>query len=134
MASKMVRYSEGFKLQVVDELERGRFSSPHEAAHAYGIGCLTTVQRWARQYGRGHLIKKAVRVVKPGEPGEIGRLRDRVRKLEAALADAHMDSALNEAFFEILCERTRTDPVAFKKKHGGKAPTGLAGKPDTDKE
>jgi hypothetical protein len=77
-----------------------------------------------RKYGRGHLLRKVVRVEKPGEPGEIRRLKERVRKLEEGLADAHMDRALAESFFEILCERTDIDAEEFKKKHGGTASTG----------
>ena len=66
----VVRYSEAFKLQVVDELERGRFGSPFEAARAYGIRGDHTVRHWVTQYGKGHLLKKVIRVSKEGEPGE----------------------------------------------------------------
>ena len=59
---------------------------------------------------------------KQGEPGEIKRLKDRVRRLETSLADAHMDSALDRAFFEMLCERTKTDAAAFKKNTMGRRP------------
>jgi len=124
MAKTVVRYSEAFKLNVVDELQRGRFGSPFEASRAYGIGGQETVSRWLKQYGKEELLKKVIRVEKRGEPGEIKRLKDRVRRLEASLADAHMDSALDRAFFEMLCERTDTDIGAFKKKH---AETVLAG-------
>jgi transposase-like protein len=119
----VVRYSEAFKLQVVDELERGRFGSPFEAARAYGIGGDHTVRHWVTQYGKGHLLKKVIRVSKQDEPGELKRLKDRVRQLEEALADAHMDAALDRSFFEILCRQSQTDPVAFKKKHAGIAST-----------
>jgi hypothetical protein len=34
-----------------------------------------------------------------------------------------MDQALDESFFEILCEQTGVDPEVFKKKHGGKVST-----------
>jgi transposase-like protein len=119
-----MRYSESFKQQVVDEVAAGRFRSAHEASEAYGVTGHTTVRRWMREYGKGHLLRKVVRVERPGEPGEIRRLKERVRRLEEALADAHMDKALAESFFEILCERTDMDAEAFKKKHGGKASTG----------
>lgn len=115
-----MRYSEAFKLQVVSEIEGGRFGGPYEASQAYGIRGHCTVREWVKKYGRRETLRRVVRVEKAGEPGEIKRLRERVRKLEAALADAHMDGALDRAFFEILCERTGTDPEAFKKKHGGK--------------
>lgn len=127
MSTRVVRYSEAFKQQVVADVEAGRFGSPFEAARAYGVGGPGTVRRWMRQYGKGHLLKKVVRVEKEGEPREIKRLRERVRELESALADAYIDGALAESYFEILCERTDTDPEAFKKKHDGKARTGRKG-------
>ena len=120
MQGRVVRYSEAFKQQLVEELEAGRFGSPYEASQASGVD-QGSVKRWAKQYGKGHLIRKVVRVSKPSEPGEINRLKERVRQLETALADVHMDRALDNAFFNILCERTKTDPDTFKKKHGGTA-------------
>ena len=122
MSKRVMRYSEAFKQQVVDELEAGRYGSPHEASQAYGVDP-GSVKRWARQYGKGHLLRKVVRVEKQGEPGEIKRLKERIRKLESALADSVMDQALDQSFFELLCERTGTDPDAFKKKHVGQAST-----------
>jgi hypothetical protein len=69
-------------------------------------------------------LRKVVRVEKPGEPGEVRRLKERVRRLEAALADAHMDRALDQSFFEILCEEQGIDAGAFKKKHAARASGG----------
>jgi len=118
------RYSEAFKQQVVSEIAGGRFRSPHAAAEAYGIGGHETVTRWVKELGRSELLTKVVRVEKPGEPDEIRRLKARVRKLEKALADAHIDIALDQSFFEILCEQTGVDAEEFKKKHVGKGSTG----------
>ena len=122
MTKQVMRYSEAFKQEVVDNLERGRYCSPHEASQAYGVDP-GSVKRWARQYGKAHLLRKVVRVSKPDEPSEIKRLKDRVRQLEAALSDSYMDQALDQSFFEILCERTDTDAAAFKKKHAGQVST-----------
>ena len=124
VSARVVLYSEAFKQQVIEDIEEGRFRSAYEAAMAYGITGKGTVERWLRDSGRGMLLRKVVRVGKPGEPGEIRRLKDRVRRLEEALADAHMDQALDQSFFEILCEQTGIDPDTFKKKHGGKESTG----------
>lgn len=122
MAGRTMIYSEAFKQQVVDELAAGRFGSPFEAARAYGIG-KDTVRRWVRAYGKGHLLRKVVRVEKPGEPGEVKRLKERVRQLEEALADATMDKALAESAFELLCERVDVDAEEFKKKLAGSGST-----------
>ena len=113
------RYSEAFKQQVIMEIESGRYASANEASEAYGIKGHTTVANWLRQSGRGALLQKVVRVEKPGERREIKRLQERVRKLEAALADAHMDKALTKSFFEMLCEEQEIEPEAFKKKSVG---------------
>jgi len=121
VSGRVVRYSEAFKQKVVEEVSEGRFRSPNEASQAYGIKGNGTVARWLKEYGKGHLLRKVVRVERRDEPGEIKRLKDRVQRLEKALADAHMDKALAESFFEILCEHTGTDPEAFQKKQGGTA-------------
>ena len=116
MSMQVIKYSEAFKMQVVGDVEKGRFGSAGEASRAYDIRGHTNVRKWLKRYGRNHLLKRVVRVEKPGEPGELKRMKDRIRKLEAALADAHMDSALDKAFFELLCEQENVDPEAFKKK------------------
>jgi len=47
-------------------------------------------------------------------------LRKRVRELERALADAHMDLKLEAAYVELACEAAGVQDVAeFKKKHAG---------------
>ncbi len=119
MSKKVVRYSEAFKQMLVTKLEEGEYGSPFEASQAYGIRGHDTVKRWVREYGKSHLLKKVVRVEKQGEPGEIKRLKARVRKLESAMVDAHIDGALAQTYFELLCERTNTDAEAFRKKHAG---------------
>ena len=134
MSDRVVRYSEAFKLQVVDELARGVYGSPFAAAQAYDIGSVSTVRRWLVQYGKEELLKKVVRVEKRGEATELKRLKDRVARLEASLADAHMDSALEHAFLEILCERTGTDLDSFKKKAGETLSRGLGAQSGRSRE
>ena len=47
-------------------------------------------------------------------------LRKRVRELERALADAHLDLKLEAAYVKLECEAAGVKDVAeFKKKHGG---------------
>ncbi len=115
----VVRYSEAFKLEVVRQLEQGRFGSPFEAGQAYGVKGPNTVARWVRQYGKDHLLGRYVRVMKADEQSEVKALRKRVRELERALADAHLDLKLEEAYLELACEAAGVQDVAeFKKKHG----------------
>lgn len=115
-----IRYSEAFKLQVVRELESGRFGSPGEAGRAYGIKGHETLACWVRRYGKEHLLGKVVYVMKADEQAEVKMLRQRVRELERALANAHLDLKLEEAYVELACEAAGIQDVPdFKKKHAG---------------
>jgi transposase-like protein len=117
---EVIRYSEAFKLQVVREVEQGRFGSGWAAGRAYGVKGAGTVTLWIRQYGKDHLLKKVVRVMKANEQSEVTALRKRVRELERALADAHIDLKLEAAYVELACEAAGVKDVAeFKKKHAG---------------
>jgi transposase-like protein len=117
----VIRYSEAFKLQVLRDLETGRFATKAEAARAYGIRGQGTIDHWARKYEKWHVLGKVIRVEKPEEISEVRRLRKRVQDLEKALADAHLDQKLDEAYLQIACQAAGIEDVeAFKKKHGGK--------------
>lgn len=117
----VIRYSEAFKLQVLRELEEGKFANRTSAAKAYGIRGLATIEYWARKYGKMHLLGKVVRVETPKEINEAKELRKRVRELEKALADAHIDSRLDAAYLRIACRAAGIEDVDdFKKKHAGK--------------
>jgi transposase-like protein len=113
-----IRYSEAFKMEIVRELESNDLSFAH-IQRKYGIKGCDTVQRWAQQYGNG-TRGKVIRVEKLGEINELKRLRERVRRLEAALADSNVDLALERAYTRLACERAGIKDVAeFKKKADG---------------
>ena len=113
------RYSDAFKRKVVSELESGKLSCLAEASRRYGIKGTNTVKGWVRRLGRNHLLPRTVRVETPDEKKEIERLRRQVKELESALAKTRCRELLNEAFFELVCEKHGEDMDAFKKKAGG---------------
>jgi transposase-like protein len=113
-----VRYSEAFKRQVVRRLEHGSSGSLNAVCRAYGIGATTTVARWAREYGREDLLPKNVRIETLNERDEMKEARKRIRDLERALADAHMDYCLEQGFLKRACELLGKDMDDFKKKNG----------------
>jgi transposase-like protein len=116
MAKEVRRYSEAFKRQVVEELENGKFKTAFEAERSYGIGN-GSVRNWMRKYGRDSLFPKLVRIETMKERDKKKEERKRIRDLEAALADAHIDNCLEHAFLEIACERMGISVEEFKKKH-----------------
>ncbi len=113
-----IRYSEAFKMALVRELEERDLPFEH-VRRKYGIRGSVTVQKWVRQYGNGTRGKQ-IRVEKPEEINELKRLRERVRRLESALADANIDAALERAYTELACERAGVDVAEFKKKAAGR--------------
>jgi transposase-like protein len=116
-----IRYSEAFKMAAVRELEEQ--SLPFEdIRRKYGIKGTVTVQNWVRKYGNGSR-GKVIRVERPEEINELKRLKERVRRLETALADANIEIALERAFTKLACERAGVDAEAFKKKAAGQQRT-----------
>lgn len=104
-------------MEVVRELE-GSGASFEAIRRKYGIGGCDTVQTWVRRFGNG-TRGKVLRVEKPEEINELKQLRDRMRRLEAALADANLDLALERQYTRLACERAGIKDVAeFKKKAG----------------
>ncbi len=117
-----IRYSEAFKMQVVRELEAGGVNY-RQMMRKYGIRGCGTLQQWVRRYGNGR-IGKIIRVEKPEESNELKRLKERVRRLEAALADTNLDLALERQYTRLACERAGIQDVAeFKKKAAGQRRT-----------
>jgi transposase-like protein len=118
--SEVMRYSEAFKLQVVREFESGQYGNCYQASQAYGIRGQGTVARWVCHYGKSHLLRKVVRVETTEDRNELKRLKAECRRLKCALADAHVDLALERAYLSLSCEAAgESDVTAFKKKHVG---------------
>jgi|ERR1041384_2068375 transposase-like protein len=113
----VIRYSKAFKLQLVREVESGK-SSAWAVRRKYKIKGVGTVIRWVRQFGSGR-YGKVVRVEKADEVNESQQLRSELRKVKEALADTHMELALERAFLVVACEEMDQTLEAFKKKHAG---------------
>ena len=112
-----VRYSEAFKRQVVEEIGNGRHISPQAARKAYGIKGGVTIEGWVRKYGREDLLPKRIRIETMKDIDELKEARKRIRILEAAVADAHIDCCLEKGFLRAACDRMGVTPDEFKKKH-----------------
>ena len=112
-----IRYSKGFKMQCVREVEAGK-SCAYAVQRKYKIKGTATVMRWVRQLGSGR-YGKIIRVEKAHEVNETGQLRSELRRVKEALADTHMELALEQAFLVVACEELDQSLEDFKKKHAG---------------
>jgi len=115
MKREFVTYSEAFKMQVVGEIGQGKFATIFQAQKAYGICGMATIQTWIKKYGRPELLPKRVRVETVDEVDELKEAKKRIRDLEKALSDSHMDYCLERAFLEIACEQMGTSREEIKK-------------------
>jgi transposase-like protein len=115
MQKELVTYSEAFKMQVVQEISQGKFASIMQAQKAYGIRGMATIRSWLKKYGREDALPKRVRVETMAEIDELQEAKKRIRDLEKALSDSHMDYCLERAFLEIACEQMGTSRDELKK-------------------
>jgi transposase-like protein len=114
---KVIRYSKAFKMQCVREVESGK-SCAFRVQRKYKIKGTATVMRWVRQFGSGR-FGGIIRVERADEVNETGQLRTQLRRVKEALADTHMELALEQAFLAVACEELDQSLESFKKKHGG---------------
>ena len=112
-----VAYSDAFRRQVILEVESGKFRSIEAVRRAYGIGGAATVCKWIRKYGREELLPKRVRIETLKERDELKEAKARIRKLEKALSDAHIDYCLEKGYLHVACKRLGVDAEEFKKKN-----------------
>ncbi len=111
-------------MQLVREVETGK-GSAFAVQRKYNIKGADTVIRWVRQYGSGR-YGKVIRVEQADEVQEATRLRSQLRQAKEALADAHMELALEKAFLTVACEQMGQTEEVFKKKHAGRRRTSLS--------
>jgi transposase-like protein len=114
---KTLRYSRAFKLQAVREVESGELCAA-EVGCKYGVRGNGTVTSWVRRYGSGR-YGRVVRVETPDEMSELKRLLGELRRTKEALADLHLELALEKAYLAEACEQMNQTVEGFKKKHGG---------------
>lgn len=107
-------------MEVVRELETELAPAEH-VRRKYGIG-VGTIQEWLAKYGNG-TRGKIIRVETPNEMDELKKLKERIRRLETALADANVELVLERSYTRMACERAGiTDVGEFKKKAAGQPP------------
>lgn len=107
------RYSDCFKLQVVEEIEKNGLSI-EECRRKYAIGGGETIQRWLVKFGKQHLLNKIIRVETREEIDELKRLRAENAALKQAYAELSLHHKCSEKVIEVADELFDLD---LKKKY-----------------
>ncbi len=104
--TKIKRYSESFKRQVVREYEAG--ASAHYLRQKYGIGGTMTIKRWVQKYGKEGFRTEQVLICSPEDQPRFRQMEQRIKELEGALTEAGIRSsmgAVGNAYDNALAER-----------------------------
>lgn len=121
MSGQVIRYSTAFKLKVVNEIESGQYTIA-QAARVYDIRGAETIQAWIRKLGKNHLLNQVVRVQMKDEKDKIKELKNQIKALERALAQAQVDNICWKSLVEVIDEKYGIDS---KKNFGSKLPVEL---------
>jgi transposase len=116
----ITRYSDAFKLEVVQQIESGRLSIYQARVH-YGIPGGGTIANWLRRFGKLHLLSKTIRVEKPEQRDRMKSLEAENKQLKLLLADKLLERDIAVAELEVICEELGLDLVELKKKYGLKS-------------
>lgn len=100
MTTKIKRYSESFRRQVVREYEAG--SLVDELQKKYGITGGQTIQRWIQKYSNEGLRTAVVRIQTAEEASRVKDLEQQVEALERALAKTTLEKLKLESILEEL--------------------------------
>jgi len=102
-------------MQVAEEIRQGKFTAALQAQKAYGICGMSTIQKWMKKHAKEELLPKRARAETMAEVDGLKEAKKRIRDLEKALSDSHMDCCLERAHLETACEQMGTSRDELKK-------------------
>ena len=108
------RYSESFKLKILDELSTGKLNKS-QLGKLYGINP-TTINEWIRKYNRKDLMNTRVKVETKDEITRIKQLQKEIEQLKKLLLKKDMDSLIDESYLEVAAEKLGYKSVLELKK------------------
>ena len=111
------RYSEAFKLKVMEELRDGKWKTIGEASVAYGVST-TGISKCMKALGFEYLKGRMIYVKTHTELDEIKRLKAENRRLKQQLADEVLGRKIEEVTLRFACRSLGITPEELKKKTG----------------
>ena len=108
------RYSEPFKLKILDELTTGKLNK-NQLGKLYGINP-TTINEWIRKYNRKDLMNTRIKVETKDEITRIKALQKEIEQLKKLLLKKDLDAMVLESYLEVAAEDLGYKSVAQLKK------------------
>jgi transposase-like protein len=108
------RYSEPFKLKILDELTTGKLNK-YQLGKAYGINASTS-NEWIKKYNRKDLMNTRVTVKTKDEITRIKQLQKEIEQLKKLVLKKDMDALIDESYLEVAAEQLGYKSVLELKK------------------
>lgn len=108
------RYSESFKLKILDELTTGKLNK-NQLGKLYGINP-TTINEWIRKYNRKDLMNTRIKVETKDEITRIKALQKEIKQLKELLLKKDLDALVQDSYLEVAAEDLGYKSVAELKK------------------
>ena len=108
------RYSEPFKLKILDELTTGKLNK-NQLGKLYGINP-TTINEWIRKYNRKDLMNTRIKVETKDEITRIKELQKEIKQLKELLLKKDLDALVLDSYLEVATEQLGYKSVAELKK------------------
>ena len=109
------RYSEPFKLKILDELTTGKLNKS-QLGKLYGINP-TTINEWIRKYNRKDLMNTRIKVETKDEITRIKALQKEIKQLKKLLLKKDLDTMVLESYLEVAAEDLGYKSVTELKKN-----------------
>lgn len=97
------RYSESFKLQVLSDLETGKFTK-REIFRVYGIGP-GSLESWIKKYGKFDLFNKRIKIETMEDIDKIKKLEAEIKQLKELLVQKDIKGYLDESYLEYAAKQ-----------------------------
>ena len=108
------RYSEPFKLKILDELSTGKLNKS-QLGKLYGINP-STINEWIKKYNRKDLMNTRIKVETKDEITRIKALQKEIKQLKKLLLKKDLDAMVLDSYLEIAAEDLGYKSVAELKK------------------
>lgn len=106
------KYSDSFKMMVVQEFEKGILTKD-QLQMKYGIGGNSRILDWCRKFGKLHYPKKGTNIGRPMKDPQ----KQRIKELEKQLAEEKLKVMAYEKLIEIA---EREEGISILKKDAAK--------------
>jgi transposase-like protein len=108
------RYSEGFKLKILDELSTGKYSK-RQLSNIYGLRS-STINEWIKKYDRKDLMNTRIMVENQDEISRLKSLQKEIELLKKLLLKKDLDQMVSDSYLEVAAEMMGYKNVAELKK------------------